>query len=105
MNKDNSIHLHLRSDSQDAWIFQSPLSSSVIEESSFNLGVARCDNRLGYIFSSNGYKVYNPALKIHAIELQSLRSDQSIYDIKGSVQGPTRYILISSMETVTSYEI
>jgi hypothetical protein len=72
-NTDNNgaLTLQLRVDSQDAWIFHSPLTNdSIISSSPFFLGLPRCDNRIAQIFQSCGYRVINPAYLIHAIEIK-----------------------------------
>ena len=38
INGSSSLSLTLRTDSQDAWIFQTPLNSSIINQSNFVLG-------------------------------------------------------------------
>merc|ERR1711871_1722031 len=55
-----SISINLRTDSQDAWIFQPPLHSSVINKVKFNVGAARCDNRLAKILDEHGHRPINP---------------------------------------------
>jgi len=68
---DGALTLQLRVDSQDAWIFKSPLANeSIIDSSNFFLGVPRCDNRIAEIFHASGYRVINPAYSIHAIEIK-----------------------------------
>ena len=54
------IIIKIRTDSQDAWIFQTPMDTSVIKESNFYLGIPRCDNRIAYILFNNNYTVINP---------------------------------------------
>lgn len=49
--------------SQDAWIFTTPVKIDDFA-SSFCLGVAGCDHRIGYELVRAGYLVLNPALKI-----------------------------------------
>jgi hypothetical protein len=56
--RDEYLSLLLRTDSQDAWIFKSPLPQAVIEQSNFPLGAVKCDNRLANIFESASYRYY-----------------------------------------------
>lgn len=50
------LSIMLRTDSQDSWIFRSPVSEDVIEQSKFFLGAVKCDNRLASVFESSGYR-------------------------------------------------
>lgn len=92
----NIITLYPRIDSQDAWIFKSPINQDVIDLSVFYLGVPRCDNRLASILINSGYKVVNPALKIHAIEFLSTYRETKLYDMKGAPIGETNNVFINS---------
>ena len=116
---DDSIYLTLRTDSQDAWVFQPPVRTmttdntmhinsdnnntdninSIIAQSDFYLGIPRCDNRIAEIFISNGYIVLNPTFAIHAIEIHnSIRKNSPIlYTTKGAVYGKGRDILLSDI--------
>ncbi|CAM9618058.1 unnamed protein product [Sphacelaria rigidula] len=60
-----------RVDSQDAWIFRSPLKESVLALAGFEMGRPRCDGRLARVFMDAGYVVTNPALSIVAHHLHS----------------------------------
>ena len=50
-----------RSDSQDSWIFTSPISGQLAEDSDFFLGRMGCDNKIAYLAHKHGMKVTNPA--------------------------------------------
>lgn len=91
-----TISLTLRTDSQDAWLFQSPVPEVLVSASDFPLGVPRCDNRLAYLFHRLGYRILNPAFDVHAIEYQTSTSElrEGLYDIKNSVPGDVRNVLI-----------
>ncbi len=54
---DDAISLSLRLDSQDAWVFRSPINQAVVENSDFVLGAPKCDNRLARIVSDGGYRL------------------------------------------------
>ena len=109
---DESIYLTLRTDSQDAWVFQPPVRTmitnnthidtninSIVAQSDFYLGIPRCDNRIAEIFVSNGYIVLNPTFAVHAIEIHnSIRKNSPIlYTTKGAVHGKGRDILLSDI--------
>lgn len=70
MDRADAIGLTLRTDSQDAWIFQSPLPDTVLASTDFQLGLPRCDNRLVEILYQHQYIIANPVFHIHAIEIQ-----------------------------------
>lgn len=89
-----NITLNPRSDSQDAWIFRPPMSSIVVEQSNFFLGVPKCDNRLAKLFVDAGYVVTNPVFAIHAIEIDSRVRDVS-YAHNGSIFGSTLPVFLS----------
>lgn len=42
---------HARVDSQDAWVWRSPLPASLLPEANFYLGLPRCDNRVAQVGS------------------------------------------------------
>jgi hypothetical protein len=57
-----------RADSQDAWIFRSPLP---LPGASFPFGVLGCDNRLAWELQRAGRPVFNPSRTIHACHLHA----------------------------------
>ena len=98
-NNTNSRHdfqLHLRSNSQDAWIFRSPiLDQDLLEASSFFLGAPRCDNRIAALFRDHNYSVINPAFAIRAIEVSYFGRQTTLYDIHAAVRGRGEEVFIS----------
>ncbi|CAN0159173.1 unnamed protein product [Ascophyllum nodosum] len=84
-----------RIDSQDAWIFRSPLSGSVKEASDFEMGRPRCDGRLAQVLTDAGYTVTNPSLSLVAHHLHSSHSD-SVGNSGGAVQRGFRQGVSSS---------
>ena len=52
------LSLHLRSDSQDAWLLTAPVSEEIIQQTDFFFGLPRCDNRIAKIFMNSGYRYY-----------------------------------------------
>ena len=91
----NSLSINLRTDSQDSWIFHSPLPSNLVDEVNFILGAPRCDNRLARVFRDFGYDVINPAFALHSIEVQRAARQGTLYNTKGAVIGPGYNVLLS----------
>lgn len=56
-----------RADSQDVWIFRTPIKE--IEGADFRLGIGGTDNKIAYLLKKSGYKVTNPCKSIHAFHL------------------------------------
>lgn len=100
---DGSISLNLRLDSQDAWVFKSPMGLSVVEKSNFPMGAPKCDNRLARLFYEASYKVLNPALTAHAVEVD-LRTRSAAAHGSGvpAVQGSTALVLFSDPADICS---
>lgn len=94
---DGDTALSFRTDMQDAWIFMSPIAQSVIDKTRFMFGVPRCDNRLAEVLHDAGYKLHNPALDIHAIELYSAGRFKALYGLNGSVPGEVRNVYIDDL--------
>jgi tetratricopeptide (TPR) repeat protein len=102
VDSNGNRNLLLRTDAQDAWIFQPNIKSTVIDEGNFYLGVVKCDNRIAEILEQSGHHVYNPTFAIHAIEVhnsqrnpQGFYLDQGLQESKASPNGPIRDVLIS----------
>ena len=95
MKREDDISLQLRTNSQDAWIFQPPVHADVIALSDFYMGIPRCDNRVAEVLTLAGHPVLDPAFAIHAIELHSTKRVGSVYELKGSAPGPLRDVLLS----------
>eukprot|EP00903_Cladosiphon_okamuranus_P014127 g13129.t1 len=53
-----------RTDSQDTWIFRSPLPSTVADATDFEMGRPRCDGRLAQVLLDAGYSVTSPSLSL-----------------------------------------
>ena len=91
----NALSIKLRTDSQDSWIFRSPLPGPLVDQANFVLGAPRCDNRLASLFREFNYEVINPAFAIHSVELHRASRSGSLYDTRGSVMGPGQNVLLS----------
>lgn len=50
--------------SQDAWVFNAPLTEASGMYADFLLGLTGCDNRIAYEFDRVGYTVKNPSISI-----------------------------------------
>ena len=95
-NNQGYATLNVRTDSQDAWIFQPPINSSVILKSNFIMGAPSCDNVIAEILSECGHIVSNPAFAIHAVEVHnSEREGLGYYSPKNAVVGKARDVLLS----------
>lgn len=69
--------------SQDTWAFgpQASIDANMRREIDIPLGVPRCDNKIAYLFSINGFTVYNPISQIRSIHLHE--TALRYYDKKG----------------------
>ena len=85
VHKSEKITLNLRTDSQDAWIFQPPLNESLVGLTGFDIGSARCDNVLAEVLHDSGHSPLNPCFLIHAIEVQRKLRAGKIYDTVNAV--------------------
>lgn len=57
--------------SQDVWAVDGdvPVSDQIKKQLSIPLGVPRCDNKIGYIFSIHGYDIFNPCKTLRTYHL------------------------------------
>ncbi|CAM9740156.1 unnamed protein product, partial [Scytosiphon promiscuus] len=55
-----------RIDSQDTWIFRSPLPPMVVNAADFEMGRPRCDGRLAKILVDAGFSVTSPSMSLVA---------------------------------------
>lgn len=86
----DSVLLDTRSDSQDAWIFRSPLNACMSHKTSsvsLAMGEVGCDNRLAEMSRACGYEVSNPALFVRAIEFSSKHRVTTVYSTRGGGGG------------------
>ena len=56
----------IRKNSQDAWIFKSPLPAKMVEKGGFYMGRPGCDGMISYLATISGLKVLNPSETIKA---------------------------------------
>ena len=80
-----AVKLFKRADSQDSWIFNSPVSKEIEERSNFYLGRKGCDNALAWIAHDEGMKLTNPAHQIiskhlHMVDYRTYKSYGSLLD-------------------------
>jgi hypothetical protein len=84
----------VRTDSQDAWIFQAPIKQEVLHSTDFYLGQPKCDNRLVRVLQQAGYQVSNPAFAVRAIEYP-YHFEVPVYDAQQAVPGEVADLLLS----------
>src|SRR5690606_9712663 len=74
ITKNGDLELFKRPDSQDCWIFESPIKLNV--NCDFLLGKPGCDNRIAYIIDNSGYEIINPSKSIitEHLHLSGLRN-------------------------------
>ena len=81
----DAVKLFNRPDSQDSWIFTSPMNEKVEEEATFFLGRIGCDNKLAWIAHNAGLKLTNPANQIITKHLHKV--EYRTYLISDAVDG------------------
>lgn len=78
-----------RSDSQDCWIFKSPLRINT-NDLNFSFGTLGCDNMFASILYDHGYELYNPSYDIITYHLHNI--EERNYTIDDRIHG--NYCLI-----------
>ena len=78
-----------RSDSQDSWIFKSPLEIN-LDDVNFSFGTLGCDNIFANVLYNNNYKLFNPSYDIITTHLH--KTEERTYD--GSTRIHGNYCLI-----------
>ena len=78
-----------RSDSQDCWIFKSPLRINT-NDLNFSFGTLGCDNMFASILHDHGYELYNPSYDIITYHLHNI--EERNYTIDDRIHG--NYCLI-----------
>jgi hypothetical protein len=68
-----------RSDSQDCWIFRSPLNID-LNELDFSFGILGCDSIFAFYLSNSGLKLSNPSLDIISLHLHNTEFRTYNYD-------------------------
>jgi hypothetical protein len=77
------LELPLRTDSQEAWIFNVPMSQTVTENSNFYIDGARGDNLLAAVLIEAHYTVQNPAFALRAIKADAGGRGLTLHDNAG----------------------
>jgi glycosyltransferase involved in cell wall biosynthesis len=92
--------LNVRMNSQDAWLFRSPLR---IFPSDFPLGIPCCDNRILFEAQSVGLRVINPALSIRSyhLHLTNIRN----YKTNERLPGPGLLVLPHALEGSNNHKL
>jgi hypothetical protein len=93
----------VRTDSQDAWIFQAPIKQEVLRSTDFYLGQPKCDNRLVRVLQQAGYQVSNPAFAVRAIEYP-YHFEVPVYDAQQAVPGEVADLLLSDASELLNSE-
>lgn len=88
--------------SQDTWAFLPalPVSSVMAHQLNIPLGVPRCDNKVAYVFSINGYTVVNPFHHIRSIHVHE--TGLRYYDKTGDTRIKGGMAMVHPSETLTS---
>ena len=97
---DGALRHFDRPDSQDAWIFESPLPRITAD---FFLGKPGCESRLAYEAESAGLTVSNPSRSLRARHLHN--SAIRRYTTRERVAGPMRFVppsLLSARSTLST---
>lgn len=80
--------------SQDVWAMSanSILPSNLVKSLDFPMGVPRCDNKIAYLFSINGFRVFNPCSDVKSVHLHE--SQVRGYDKKldRTIMGGVAYV-------------
>lgn len=71
--------------SQDTWAFlpSTPILPEMEKQLDIPMGIPRCDNKVSYVFSLNGYDIINPFHDIRSIHVHE--TNLRYYDKKGDV--------------------
>ena len=85
----NLTHLNRR-DSNDSWVFRAPIKNVENMQCDFYMGMAGCDNRIGYEIQQAGYAVSNPSITIKFCHLHLT----NIRNYNPSIVVPSPYLLI-----------
>jgi len=103
MSSRSSKH-YVRKDSQDVWIFRSPIKEI---PGFYGIGVPGCDNRIAQEIKEQGYQILNPSKDVifHHLHLSKVRNYKSGID---TVPGPYHFVepctlsSLNTTQTVTS---
>lgn len=87
ISKGGTKHFNRR-DSQDVWIFRSPISETLKAE--FCMGKPGCDNRIAQLILEAGYQVSNPSKTIRFLHLHE--SNIRNYTTAETIPGPYHFI-------------
>jgi hypothetical protein len=96
IQKDGSSKLFKRWDSQDTWIFRTPIKE--IQGADFTMGVAGCDNVIAHLLEQSGYVVTNPSKTIHCHHLH-------LSNVRNYIQGSNVQRLPPPYKLVTPGEL
>jgi len=96
IQKDGSSKLFNRWDSQDTWIFRTPIKE--IQGADFTLGLGGSDNVIAHLLEQSGYVVTNPSKTIHCHHLH-------LSNVRNYIQGSNVQRLPPPYKLVTPTEL
>lgn len=92
----NNETLHLNPKwSQDVWAFYSngQISRHHARELDFPVGVPRCDNKIAYVFSMRGWRLYNPCSEIRTFHVHGSQKRDYSKRLDATLIGGVAYVL------------
>ncbi|MBY6092896.1 exostosin family protein [Maritimibacter alkaliphilus] len=88
--------------SQDVWVVDGtvPVPDQIRKKMQIPLGVPRCDNKIGYVFSVHGYDIFNPCTFVRTYHLHETQLRGYDNHVDKRILGGTAWIFPS--ETLTT---
>jgi len=82
-------------DSQDTWVFKTPVEQTLVGATGYNLGIQFCDNVLSILAYRSGYMLFNPSEEIVTKHIHSseFRTEETNSETALGVTGG-RYSLV-----------
>jgi len=94
--RDNSLRFkqpaRIRRNSQDAWIFTTPLPIKMIQRGQYYMGRPGCDGMTSYLATISGLKIMNPSEAVRAKHLHLSR--HRTYDTRHRMGGDAIYMCV-----------
>ncbi|SPF81822.1 exostosin domain-containing protein [Pseudoprimorskyibacter insulae] len=93
--------------SQDVWAIDGavPVPSAIRKKMDIPLGVPRCDNKIGYVFSVHGYDVFNPCEFVRTYHLHETQMRSYDNHIDKRILGGTAWVYPSKTLTTPSHMV
>ncbi|MBZ4023561.1 hypothetical protein CKO11_13950 [Rhodobacter sp. TJ_12] len=88
--------------SQDVWVIDGrvPVPDAIRRKMEIPLGVPRCDNKIGYVFSVHGYDIFNPCKFVRTFHLHETQLRSYDNHVDKRILGGTAWVHPS--ETLTT---